>query len=70
MKFKEIVKRSFSKVRSEIETFKGSMNEWIIFLDGGQRDLAMKVQALENKIEDLELILKESGIIETKELND
>lgn len=66
MKYKDIVKRSFSKVKSEIDTFKGSMNEWIVFLDGGQRDLAMQVKQLQNKVEDMELILKESGIIETK----
>ncbi|MBN1385460.1 hypothetical protein JW968_00605 [Candidatus Woesearchaeota archaeon] len=66
MKFKELVKRSFSKVRAEIETFKGSMNEWIIFLDGGQRDLSLRVRAMENKIEELELLLKESGIIQSK----
>lgn len=52
--FEESTIRSFGAVKSDVDEFKRSMNEWIIFLDGAVRDLKMQVLELERRIAELE----------------
>jgi len=49
------VKRSFKKMKTEVEGLKKSTNEWILFLNSGQRDLKMRVYELERKLKQLEM---------------
>jgi hypothetical protein len=53
--FSDNVKRSFKKMKSEIEGLKSSTNEWILFLNGNQRDLKVRVYELERKFKQIEM---------------
>ncbi|MFH1181952.1 MAG: hypothetical protein V1702_03255 [Candidatus Woesearchaeota archaeon] len=54
MKFEQKVANSFSAVKKDIEPFKNSMNDWIIFLDHSQRETKMQLRELERKVRQLE----------------
>ena len=46
--------KSFAAVRADMDEFKRSINEWIIFLDGNMRDARMRIHELERKMAELE----------------
>ena len=52
---KDKLKASFRRVAGDIFGLKASVNEWIIFLDGGQRQLKQRIAELEKRIEQLEM---------------
>ncbi len=46
--------KSFRVVKADVDEFRRSMDEWIIFLDGSLRDLKIEVMALKRKIDKVE----------------
>ena len=48
------VKKTFRKVRKEIEELKDNSNEWIVFLDEKNTETEKKLDKIENKIDRLE----------------
>jgi hypothetical protein len=54
MEFKQKVSKSFESVKNDVETFKQSMNDWIVFLDHSQRDTKTQVRELERRVRQLE----------------
>jgi hypothetical protein len=57
MLFPNRAKKAFRAVKKDIAIFKQNINEWIQFLNTGQRDLDMRVKMLEKRIEQLETLL-------------
>ena len=45
---------SFTKARIDINNFKRSMSDWILFLDRNERDQKEKIRELEARIRQLE----------------
>lgn len=41
-------------IRQEVDALKQSMNDWILFLDGNQRDSKEHIRHLERRIRELE----------------
>lgn len=56
----EKVKKAFKRAKKDIEALKESVNEWILFLNGEQRDLKMRVIELEKRLNRLEMNKLES----------
>ena len=54
MEFKNKIKASFSRVKADIEGFKYNVTDWLIFLNGNQRNLFSRIDRLEKKLKDLE----------------
>ncbi|MFC1752904.1 hypothetical protein ACFL96_05855 [Thermoproteota archaeon] len=52
--FETNVRKGFRKVRNDFASLKSNLNEWVLFLNGNQRELKMRVQALEHRLEKLE----------------
>ena len=52
--FEETTIKSFREVKSDMEEFRRSMNEWIIFLDNSLRDTKEQVRFLERRVDELE----------------
>lgn len=52
--FEQATVKSFHAVKADMDEFKRSMNEWVIFLDGSLRDAKQHIRALERKIVELE----------------
>ncbi len=52
--FEAKTKKSFIAVKNDVDEFKGSMNDWVIFLDGSLRDARQRIYALERKVAQLE----------------
>lgn len=48
------VKKSFRKVKRDIEDFKQNANEWIVFLDGRNNKIEKRLDKIEAKLERLE----------------
>jgi hypothetical protein len=48
------VKRSFKKIRSEIEDFKQNSNDWIVFLDEKNNDAVKRLDKIEARMDRLE----------------
>jgi hypothetical protein len=42
------------RLKKEIDALKRSMNDWVLFLDGNQRDTKAYVRELERRIRELE----------------
>lgn len=42
------------QLRKEIQIFKSSMDEWILFLDRNQRETKARILEMEHRIRDLE----------------
>jgi hypothetical protein len=54
MKFEQKVARSFFAAKNDVDAFKNSMNDWIIFLNRSNRQTMMHVRELERKIRQME----------------
>ena len=52
--FEETTVNSFHAVKTDVEEFRRSMNEWIIFLDNSLRDAKEQVRFLERRVTELE----------------
>ncbi len=52
--FEQTTVKSFHAVKADMDEFKRSMNEWIIFLDGSLREAKQRIMELERKIAELE----------------
>ena len=52
--FDKQVKKAFKAVKNEFKGLQTSLNEWIIFLNGNQRELKMRISELERRLEKLE----------------
>ena len=52
--FEQTTVKSFHAVKADMDEFRRSMNEWIIFLDGSLRDAKQQVRFLERRIAELE----------------
>lgn len=52
--FEQTTVKSFRAVKADMDEFKRSMNDWIIFLDGSLRDAKQRTMELERKIAELE----------------
>lgn len=51
--FKNNVIASFGRARSDMNDFKRSVTDWILFLDSTNRDLQQRVVELERQVEEL-----------------
>ena len=60
------VKRGFRKVLTDFAAIKSCLNEWVLFLNGNQRELKMRVQELERRVAMLESKLE--GRFEKREV--
>jgi len=54
MSIKTTIQTSFSRVKKDIESMKNWANDWFGFLENNQHNLAVRIDELERKIEDLE----------------
>lgn len=52
--FEQTTVKSFYAVKADMDEFKRSMNEWVIFLDGSLRDAKQQIMVLERRIVELE----------------
>ncbi len=52
--FEQTTVKSFHAVKADMDEFKRSMNEWVIFLDGSLREAKQRIMELERKIAELE----------------
>lgn len=48
------IKQSFKRIGKDMKELKQSLNEWILFLNSGQRDLKQRVYELERKVKAIE----------------
>ena len=60
--FETSVRKGFRKVRNDFASLKMNLNEWVLFLNGNQRELKMKVQELERRLEKVEARLESREI--------
>ena len=51
--FRAVVRASFANVKQDVDELKKSVTEWILFLDGNQRNLKMRISKLEREVEEL-----------------
>jgi hypothetical protein len=54
MEFKVKTVQSFAAIRGDMDEFKASMNDWIIFLDRELRMTRMHVRQLQKRLEQIE----------------
>ena len=52
--FEEKTIMSFRVAKADVDELKGSMNEWIIFLDASLRNAKQQIMLLEKRIAELE----------------
>lgn len=52
--FEQTTVKSFHAVKADMDEFKRSMNEWVIFLDNSLRDAKEQVRFLERRVAELE----------------
>ena len=52
--FEEKTIESFQAARADVEGFRRSMNEWVIFLDSSLRHAKQQIRALEQRLAELE----------------
>lgn len=52
--FEQDTIKSFQAVKGDMDEFRRSMNDWIIFLDGSLRAAKEQIMALERRIAELE----------------
>ena len=48
------IAKSFSAAKYDLDTFKASMNDWVIFLDDNQRKTKTRLRELERRVRMLE----------------
>jgi len=48
------VKKSFRRVRNDVEEFKQNVNDWIVFLDDKNNQAEKRLDKIENRIDRLE----------------
>jgi uncharacterized protein Yka (UPF0111/DUF47 family) len=48
------VKRSFKKIRGEIENFKQNSNDWVVFLDEKNNEAVKRLDKIESRMDRLE----------------
>ncbi|MBU2561215.1 MAG: hypothetical protein KKD17_02875 [Nanoarchaeota archaeon] len=56
------IKTDMELIQENHNALKGSVNEWVIFLDQENRDLKMRVRELEKKLDALENSLDEKEL--------
>ncbi len=52
--FEQMTVKSFHAVKADVDEFRRSMNEWIIFLNGSLREAKQQIRVLERRIAELE----------------
>ena len=55
MDFEKKTIESFGVMRNDMDQFQGSMNDWIMFLDGELRESKMQIKELQKRISELEM---------------
>ena len=53
--FKQKTLNSFALMRDDMDQFRGSMNDWIVFLNSELRDAENRINHLEKRISELEM---------------
>ncbi len=53
--FREKTMNTFVAIRDDVDQFKGSMNDWIMFLNHEIRDTKMQLKELQKRISELEM---------------
>ncbi len=53
--FRKKTLNTFAEMRNDVDQFKGSMNDWIMFLNHELRDAKMEVKELQKRISELEM---------------
>lgn len=48
------VKKSFRKVRRDIDYFRENVNEWVVFLDGKDKEMENRLDKIEARVERME----------------
>lgn len=49
------IRKAFKKVAKDFMSIKRSLNEWVIFLDGNQKQMKQRIFELEAKVAQLEV---------------
>jgi hypothetical protein len=49
------LKLSFTLAKMDVDNFKSSMTDWIVFLDKNQREMKERIALLESKIRQIEI---------------
>ena len=60
--FEKNVSKAFRKVGRDFTALKSNLNEWVLFLNGNQRELKMRVIELERRLERVESRLESREI--------
>lgn len=55
MNFEQKTLNSFASIRDDVDKFRDSMNDWIIFLDSELKQTRKEVLQLKQKIDELEM---------------
>lgn len=53
-KFERNVKVSFTLAKMDVENFKNSISDWILFLDENQRSMKERINELESRLRRIE----------------
>ncbi len=53
--FRKKTLNTFAVMREEVDQFRGSMNDWIMFLNHEIRDTKMQLKELQKRISELEM---------------
>ncbi len=53
--FRKKTLNTFVAMRDDMDQFKGSMNDWILFLNHEIRDAKMRAKELQKRLEELEM---------------
>jgi hypothetical protein len=52
--FKARVKNAFRKAKTDMNALRGSVNDWILYLNGNQSDIKVKLRELDQRLRKLE----------------
>ncbi len=50
----DTIKRSFRRVREDMDALRSNVTEWLVYLNGRQREQEARIQKLEERIFELE----------------
>lgn len=50
----DMVKKSFRKVREDIDALRSNLTEWLVFLNGRQKEQEERIKKLERRLFELE----------------
>lgn len=54
---KQRIRQAFKTVKYDISSLRNGVNDWVVFLDGNQRDVRRRLDELEARIASIEQII-------------